>query len=257
MPHYPNRANIKDPDLIQLPMTGISFDGKVHDMGWHSHEKAQLIYAIEGCFQLEIDSRLFYVPPTRAVWIPSRIQHFARSLEPVKYRSLYIDSQYFTGLYTDIQVIHVNVLLKALIEKACEFAVTYEINGPEARLAQVLIDEVLSAKLESYSLPLPEDKRLRKVLSYVEANLDACIASEHIAAHFGLSARTLTRLCKKAFGMSFEQWRAQLKLLKAIELVSLGHTTTQVAQALGYSNDSAFIHMFKKALGVTPGQYKP
>ena len=55
--------------------------------------------------------------------------------------------------------------------------------------------------------------------------------------------------------MTLEQWIMQIKLLKAIEMITTGSTTTLTAQSLGYSNDSAFIYMFKRLTGSTPSEF--
>ena len=54
--------------------------------------------------------------------------------------------------------------------------------------------------------------------------------------------------------MTLGQWVMQIKLLKAIEMITTGATTTLTAQSLGYSNDSSFIYMFKKLTGSTPSE---
>ena len=76
-----------------------------------------------------------------------------------------------------------------------------------------------------------------------------------LAKQFGMSSKTLSRLCQKELGISFEAWRQQIKLMKAIELLSGNPTTTDTAQALGYHADSAFIHPFKKLTGLTPTEF--
>jgi AraC-like DNA-binding protein len=55
--------------------------------------------------------------------------------------------------------------------------------------------------------------------------------------------------------MSFGQWRQQLRILEALRRLGSKEPVTTVAMDLGYDSPSAFIAMFKKALGHTPGQY--
>ncbi|STS89898.1 AraC family transcriptional regulator [Klebsiella variicola] len=56
-------------------------------------------------------------------------------------------------------------------------------------------------------------------------------------------------------GLSFRRWRHQLQLILALQLLIRGQTVQQTAQALGYDSTTAFITMFKKGLGQTPGRY--
>jgi AraC-like DNA-binding protein len=56
-------------------------------------------------------------------------------------------------------------------------------------------------------------------------------------------------------GMSFGAWRQQLRLLRALERLAAGEAVSTLALELGYASPSAFIAMFKRALGVPPGRY--
>jgi AraC-like DNA-binding protein len=55
--------------------------------------------------------------------------------------------------------------------------------------------------------------------------------------------------------MSFGVWRQQLRLLRAPESLAANEPVTEVALALGYESPSAFIAMFRRCLGKTPGRY--
>ncbi|SDD61171.1 Helix-turn-helix domain-containing protein [Paraburkholderia lycopersici] len=56
--------------------------------------------------------------------------------------------------------------------------------------------------------------------------------------------------------MSFARWRQQARLLRALELAADGVSVTATALEPGYDNVSAFIDMFRRATGDTPGRYK-
>ena len=75
------------------------------------------------------------------------------------------------------------------------------------------------------------------------------------AAVFAMSERNLARLVVRETGLSFRRWRHQLQLILALQLLIRGQTVQQTAQALGYDSTTAFITMFKKGLGQTPGRY--
>jgi AraC-like DNA-binding protein len=71
----------------------------------------------------------------------------------------------------------------------------------------------------------------------------------------GASERTLARLFVKETGMTFGTWRQRRRLLAAIGRLAEGQPVTAVAFDLGYDSPSAFITMFRKTLGATPGRY--
>ena len=55
--------------------------------------------------------------------------------------------------------------------------------------------------------------------------------------------------------MTFSKWRQQLRLMQAMRLLAEGAKVTHAALESGYSTSSAFICMFRKALGTTPAVY--
>lgn len=55
--------------------------------------------------------------------------------------------------------------------------------------------------------------------------------------------------------MTFGRWRQQLRLLHALRLLAAGRPVTAVALEVGYDSPSAFIAMFRAALGTTPSRY--
>ena len=71
----------------------------------------------------------------------------------------------------------------------------------------------------------------------------------------GASKRTLSRLFTTQTRMSFQAWRQQRRLLRALELLATGDNVTAIALELGYDNTSAFIAMFRRCLGTTPARY--
>ncbi len=56
-------------------------------------------------------------------------------------------------------------------------------------------------------------------------------------------------------GLSFSRWRRQLHLVIALRELAGGATVQKVAGDLGYESTTAFIVMFRKALGTTPSRY--
>src|SRR5690625_2203343 len=56
--------------------------------------------------------------------------------------------------------------------------------------------------------------------------------------------------------MSFVQWRQQTRLLAALEWLAEGRQVIDVALELGYQSQSAFTAMFRRNVGITPGEWQ-
>lgn len=57
--------------------------------------------------------------------------------------------------------------------------------------------------------------------------------------------------------MSFPQWRTQLRLYHALILLAGNTPVTVVAHHCGWSSASAFIDVFRRIFGPTPGTHQP
>jgi transcriptional regulator GlxA family with amidase domain len=125
-----------------------------------------------------------------------------------------------------------------------------------ARLHRVLVDDLHEAREQPLQLPEPRDDRLRAIARILYANPADTTPLSELGRSAGASARTLSRLFHDELGMTFYQWRTQLRVHHALVLLAAGHDTTRVAHACGWSNPSAFIAAFTTLIGTTPGRYR-
>jgi AraC-like DNA-binding protein len=72
----------------------------------------------------------------------------------------------------------------------------------------------------------------------------------------GTGERTLSRLFRAETGMTFPQWRAQLRLHYSLALLASGRSVTATAIDCGYSTPSAFTAAFRATFGTTPAAYR-
>lgn len=104
-------------------------------------------------------------------------------------------------------------------------------------------------------LPLPDDPRLQDVMALLREDPAEPRTLAELGRAVGASERTLSRLLRDRTGMSFPQWRTQLRLHHALTLLAAGASVTETAVACGYSGPSPFIQVFRGAFGTTPGTY--
>lgn len=76
-----------------------------------------------------------------------------------------------------------------------------------------------------------------------------------LGAATGVGERTLSRLFRAEFGMSYPQWRTQSRLYHALRMLADGLPVTTVAHRCGWSSASAFIDVFRRSFGYTPGRH--
>ena len=56
-------------------------------------------------------------------------------------------------------------------------------------------------------------------------------------------------------GMTLGRWRQQLRLVEALRRLAAGQAVTSVALDVGYESPSAFVSVFRRTFGTTPGRY--
>ncbi len=249
----PHPGDLEDP---ARPIVALASDHPgPHRFARHRHRRAQLVYAIAGFMTVETASGTWAVAAQHAVWVPAGIEHEVRSAGPLAMRTLYIHPAVAAGLPESCCVLRVPALLRELILRATALPDEVQPDGPGARLLAVIPDELRALEPEPLHLPLPRDRRLRAVTE----RLGAAPADDRPlgdwAAAVGVSERTLARLFLRETGLTFGAWRQRLRLMSAVVRLAEGQAVTTVAYDLGYGSPSAFIAMFKRAFGQTPGRY--
>ena len=103
---------------------------------------------------------------------------------------------------------------------------------------------------------LPAHK-LRRAIDYMTARLDADLTLENIANELSMSAFHFAHLFKQTTGLSPHRYLIELRLERARSLLrDTNLSITDIAQQVGYLNNSHFAVAFHRATGVTPRQYR-
>ena len=222
---------------------------------FHSHERAQLLYASSGIMSVEAASASFVVPPQRALWIPRGVVHQVSCRGAVSLRTLYFQESEDTPS-AECKILEVSELLRALILEVVKFDPANSDKERENAIIKLLSNEIINMPAAPYHVPMPEDPRLIAVCRELLKNPTDKRDLNEWAAFANLGRRTFTRLFRTETGMGLATWRRQARLLEALSLLSSGQPVTTVAYAVGYDSPSAFTSMFHKSFGVPPSQYR-
>jgi AraC-like DNA-binding protein len=201
------------------------------------------------------------VPANRVAWTPAGFTHYHRAHGHTDMRILFLPAS-LAGAMPD----HPAVFTVSDLAREALLTLTGPRNYDDAapgwdraarsRLRRVLVDELREAPGLPLQLPEPRDDRLRAVaqMLYDQPADNTSLAGLGRAA--GASARTLSRLLHDELGLTFYQWRTQLRVYHALVLLADGHDTARVAHACGWANPSGFIAAFTTVVGTTPGRYR-
>ena len=191
----------------------------------HSHRKGQLILALHGALTCEVENAMWMVPPQYAVWVPGQLSHSNRATPGAQVCFLFIEPG-----------------AAPMPDRCCTLKIS------------PLVRELILTQ-EHLQLPVSNHPKIRQMVTMMAEDPARWQTLSQWAAVFAMSERNLARLVVRETGLSFRRWRHQLQLILALQLLIRGQTVQQTAQALGYDSTTAFITMFKKGLGQTPGRY--
>ncbi|WP_420477105.1 AraC family transcriptional regulator [Noviherbaspirillum sp. ST9] len=246
--HLPDRAPSRE-----RPVRMVARDLKASELlAAHSHDWGQVTYALEGVVRVTVGKSTWIVPPQRAIWIPPQALHEVATLEQARLRALYVhaDASPFPG--ADCEVLEVSTLLRELV---VALAMADAGGARESMIAALLLDELGRSTTMPIRVALPDDKRLKALCEMLIAEPASPLTLNEWAERVGASARTLARLFESELGMSFGQWRQQVRLAHAAPLIARGMPLSHVASELGYASQSAFSSMFKKTFGQSPSAF--
>lgn len=221
----------------------------------HRHDRHQLVYAAAGVLAITTPLGVWVVPSQRAVWIPAGTEHGHRAHGPTEMRLLLFPAE-LAGPTPDNTpaIVAVSPLLRQLVLTLVE--------APPAdrqerrRLEQVTVDQLRRLPDAPLHLPEPQDDRLRAIGEQLRKAPGERRPVAELGQRVGASERTILRLCRRELGMTLQQWRTQLRLVHALELLADGTPVIVTAHRCGWANPSDFIAIFAAVIGSTPGTYQ-
>lgn len=219
----------------------------------HHHDEHQLVYAGSGVLTVTTDAGTWVAPGTRAIWVPAGCVHAHHAHAALELHLLGLPtSANPLGLDTPT-VLGVGPLLRELI-----LACTRDpgADGPEhRRMIDVLLDQLRVSTQRPVALPAPTEPRVRAVCDLLRRDPADGRTLGELGRQVGAGERTLSRLFRDDLGMTFPQWRTQLRLHRALILLADDEPVTSVAHRCGWSSAGAFIDAFRRSFGETPGAH--
>ncbi|MGE5308634.1 MAG: response regulator [Deltaproteobacteria bacterium] len=99
--------------------------------------------------------------------------------------------------------------------------------------------------------------KIERVKKFTERNGDKKVCLKDAAVAVCLSPKYLSRIFKQSTGTGFSEYKLQLKIKRAKELLeTTGYNIDQISDKLGYQNAESFIRIFKKMIDLTPTEYR-
>jgi AraC-like DNA-binding protein len=219
------------------------------------------VYAARGVLSVHTERGTSIVPANRVAWTPAGFTHYHRAHSHTDMRIIFLPASVARLAPGHPVVFMVSGLAREILLTLTgpgnyDPAARRHDRAALARLRRVLVDELREAREQPLQLPEPHDDRLQAIAQMLYEQPADNTSLAELGQTIGASARTLSRLFHNELGMTFYQWRTQLRIYYALRLLADGHDTTHVAHACGWANPSSFIAAFTAAIGTTPGRYR-
>lgn len=256
-------------------------DAALRHTAMHQHARGQLFGAYRGLLTVYAGDRQWVAPAAHAIWIPPDCPHGLRSHGPYAGYSAYLSPAACVDLPAEPCALHASALLLAAVERAASWSdgagsgagsgvggldgkpdrdrdpVADAISDPaRVRIVDLVRDEIRTLPRAGNGLTLPREPRLQRLALAWSDDASDTRPLAAWADTIGMAPRTLARRFLAETGLTLGAWRQQARLMRAQEMLAAGHSVTAAALESGYDNVSAFIAMFKREYGVTPGRHQ-
>ncbi len=226
-----------------------------------SHARGHLVYAATGVLAVHTGRGTSIVPANRIAWTPAGCTHQHRAHGDTDMRIVFLAPSLARRIPDRPAVFLASglareVLLALTGPHNYDHAPPAHSRAARSRLLRVLVDELRETQEQPLHLPEPQDDRLQSLARMLSERPADNASLTELGKKIGASSRTLSRLLRNELGMTFYEWRTQLRIYHALVLLADGHDTTQTAYACGWANPSSFIAAFTNIIGTTPGRYR-
>lgn len=224
------------------------------EIPFHMHRKGQLILTLHGGVTCLAPDAYWMVPANCAAWIPAGVSHSNKVTSNAEVLFLYLEPD-IPGMPQECCTLQISTMLREMMKHFERFTQDYGRSGHIVRFAEVMLYELTQMPVERLNLPISDNPKIRLLADSLMSHPGERRSLESWASRLAMSKRTFERFVLRETGMTFGRWRQQLQLLVAIRLLVTGVSVQNIAYELGYDSVTAFITMFKKMLGTTPGRY--
>lgn len=219
----------------------------------HRHDGHQLVYVSTGVLAIQTQAGAWVAACDRAVWVPAGTWHEHRFYGTSSFHT--VGFPVASAPLTDSSpvIVAVSSLLRELLVACTDPGLPA---AESRRVRAVVRDQIRRARVQPISLPAAQDARLAEACDLVLADLRQPQTLGWLARSVSTSERTLARLFRAEFGMTYPQWRTNVRLFHAMIQLAGDASVTETAHRCGWATTSAFIDTFRRAMGQTPGSYQ-
>ena len=270
-----------------LPFT-ISFSNVAEEY-FHYHNEMEMLFALKGTTKCQIHNVLYTLKEGDLLIVDTTDMHrIFDSSEDILMLDMYINLQFFTDLYPDIDYMifacedyrksstlkyqDLQKKVSVLKHYVAKTALTYFNEPNNHPLLMECINDLVFTLVNQFQGFFIEDNkfkadhgspndidlsRLYKIIKYIYLNYGQRITLKDLSNVVYLNPYYISHLIKNTSGLSFQNFLNYIRLEHAEKLlVENKLTLTQISQACGFSSLAYFNKCFKAWYDMTPAEYR-
>lgn len=227
----------------------------------NSFESILLLYTKKGCGELRYRDGIYQIKPHSITIINCTEDHTYYPIGEENWDFYYIhfygnssieiaENLFNAALGPIIEnVSQVEPLIKDVLKKSENVNPTHEI------IVSKTINDILTELL--LSVFSQENDRIRFVCDYISKNYNKNLSTNFLAEISYFSRSYLSVVFKRVTGLTLHDYLLNCRINAAKKLlIDTNMSISEIAEAVGASDNSSFIRIFKKREGKTPLQYR-
>lgn len=176
---------------------------------------------------------------------PETMQQYGEEMEIVGPLHFRPDPSIDEAVYMSCKRLHAAIL---------ENVAAFELQSRMAECVWTLLNRHGERRVQEMISPRRES--LLQARDYLFEQYAHAISLDEIARISGLSRFHFLKAFTAQFGLTPHAYQIHLRIERSLPLLRQGMSLTQVAETMGFNDQSHYIRHFKRVMGVTPGQYK-
>ncbi|MEU0932481.1 AraC family transcriptional regulator [Embleya sp. NPDC005971] len=223
-----------------------------HTWESHRHLDHELLWGVVGSVTAVVEGVSWVVPPTVGLWLPAGAAHEVTTGPGTDFYATYFRTEVFAPAWAcDLPgLVPMYGALREVLLHMRRYDMPF---AARSRAERVVFDMLQPLEVAAVDVPMPRDPRASAVARALVARPADPRGLDEFARWSGCSGRTLTRVFTADTGMGFVQWRIQARVRAALTYLAAGLPVSVVARRVGYDSPSAFVAVFRRVTGRTPG----
>lgn len=266
-----HRYDIKSQNFQKLNSKLLSISMAKYQGDWksipHTHHFSEIFYVIQGSGTFLLDGKVYPIKAGDMVIVPPNVEHTEQSfhLAPLEYMVLGIDGITLLSMEdSDSRIMdnyshkkEIQPILSLMLQESQQEQSGYDFVCQH--LLDILLIQIMrQQKLVPASISSAKmTKECGQVKRYLDSNYSDCISLDMLASMTHMNKYYLVHAFTKYAGLSPINYLIKRRIESGKNLLATtNHSISQISFSVGFSSQSYFAQIFKKEVGMTPGEYR-